>query len=277
MRRLRRAAVIVPLALAACVVGAAPALASHSRTTTTTRVSASLSGVGKPARTRLKIELNGQAVYDKLVRSSFCHADCSLTAVPPGKKVVKVIALQPGGGLDVVLGLYSGGAHCCFLDQVFSQVPGTTRFVKAEYNFLDAGARLERLHGAWVFMSSDARIAEEGFTDFADSSAPIQILDFAGGRFVDITRRYPSLIRPDAARWLRAFRHNPSNNAGLIAGWAADEYLLGNYASTNATLNHYAAERVFTSALGLPHHSQTAFVRELKRDLRALGYVGAGA
>lgn len=272
MRR-RRSALVVLVIMMACAAAAMPALASRSHTTTTTRVGASLSKVGTPAKTRLKIRVDGRVAYDRLVRSPFCHADCTVTPVPPGKAVVKILTLQRGAGLDVVLGLYSGGAHCCFLDQVFSQVPGTRRFVKAEYNFLDAGARLELLHGRRVFMSADAAIAEEGFTDYADSGMPIKIVAFAGGRFVDITRQYPSLIRPDAARWMRAFKHHRSNNAGLIAAWAADEYLLGKYASTNARLNRYAARGVFTSPLGLPHHSQRAFVRELERDLRTLGYV----
>lgn len=271
MRGGSRAALALLTAVAACLVLAMPALGARGRTTTTQRVAATVSNIAKPARTRLKIRLNGATVYDHLVRSPFCGSECSLTAVTPGKAVLKVIGLEPRG-LDVVLGLFSGGAHCCFIDQVFSQAPGSTRFVKTGHNFLDSGARLQRLRGRWAFMSADARIAEESFTDYADSGAPVQIFRFADHRFVDVTRQFPALIRSDAARWMRAFKHHISNGVGLIAAWAADQDLLGHHRLVSSTLRADARKGILHSALGLPHNSQRAFVTELQRELRKLGY-----
>ena len=272
VRRAKRAVAAVATC-AAALAAALPALASSRHSVITESVGARLTNIGKPVKTRLIIKLNGSVAYEQLVRSGFCGSGCSETAIAPGRSALKVLDIESDGRPDVLLGLYSGGAHCCFLDQVFSQVPGTTKYARTEHNFLDAGARLQKLDRRWVFMSADARIADEYFTDFADAGMPIQIWRFSNRRFIDITRSYPRLISPDAARWWRAFKANRYNNVGMIAAWAADEDLLGHYSQVRSTLDAQAARGAFTSSLGLPHSSQTAFVSELQRDLRKLGYV----
>ena len=177
-----------------------------------------------------------------------------------------------GRARDVLLGLYSGGAHCCFIDQVFSLDPGTMAYVKVEHNFLDAGARIKKLDTHYEFLSADARISEAGFTDFADSGAPIQIWRLINRRFVNVTRQYPKLIKPDAAIWMKAFRRHLRNGVGFIAAWAADEDLLGKSKLVSSTLARLARQHRLRSTLGLPHHSETAFVAELQKALRTLGY-----
>ncbi len=86
----------------------------------------------------------------------------------------------------------------------------------------------------WL-LSADAGF-KYAFTDGADSGEPIQIWRFVPQRFVDVTRAYPGLIRTDAARWLRLFRHDLANGVGLIAAWAGDEELLGHDSLVQATL-----------------------------------------
>ncbi len=259
--------------LAACLALPASAAAHRARVTVaTSHVSASLSGVGTPAKTRLTIRLNGQRLYDQHVRSQFCGTLCDVTALTPGTSPLKVLDVESDGQPDVLLGLYSGGAHCCFVDQVFSLDPGTMTYVKVEHNFLDAGARIKKLDTHYEFLSADARISEAGFTDFADSGAPIQIWRVINRRFVDVTRQYPRLIKPDAAIWMKAFRSHLRNGVGFIAAWAADEDLLGKSRLVSSTLAGLARKQRLRSTLGLPHHSETAFVAELQKALRALGY-----
>ena len=259
--------------LAACLALPASAAAHRARVTVvTSHVSASLSGVGTPAKTRLTIRLNGQKLYDQHVRSQFCGTLCDVTALTPGTSPLKVLDVESDGQPDVLLGLYSGGAHCCFVDQVFSLDPGTMAYVKVEHNFLDAGARIKKLDTHYEFLSADARISEAGFTDFADSGAPIQIWRLINRRFVDVTRQYPKLIKPDAAIWMKAFRRHLRNGVGFIAAWAADEDLLGKSKLVSSTLAGLARKHRLRSTLGLPHHSETAFVAELQKALRALRY-----
>jgi hypothetical protein len=265
---MRRGALITLLTLAALWI---PASALAGDTTRAT-VSASVRGAGGSSRLVLSISRNGKVVYKRRVSATGCRGRCISVAVPPGKSPLHVTDLEGNGNLEVVLGLFTGGANCCFIDQVFTYEPAAGTFVPSQHNFLNAGATLSRLDRRWVFRSGDSRVTEAGFTDTADSGTPIQIWRFAKGRFTDVTRAYPKLIRADAARWMRAFNHHVSNGVGLIAAWAADEDLLGRPALVDTTLKRLAAQHKLRTPLGLPHNSATLFVTQLEKLLHKLGY-----
>jgi hypothetical protein len=265
---MRRGSLITLLTVAAL---AAPAVALAGDATTPS-VSARVGVVGTSSQLVLAITRNGRVAYSRAVTASGCRRGCRDVAVPPGKSPLHVLDLDGNSEPEVVLGLFSGGANCCFIDQVFSFDPRTRTYVKSQHNFLNAGATLARLGGHWVLRSGDSRITEAGFTDTADSGTPIQIWRFAGGAFTDVTRRYPKLIRADAAMWLRLFNRHLSNGVGLIAAWAADEDLLGRSAMVDTTLRSLAAQHKLRTPLGLPHDSATQFVAQLEKLLHKLGY-----
>jgi hypothetical protein len=265
----RRGLITLVTVLATSVLPAAVAQGAQGAA-----VSASLSTSGGAAPVlTLTITRNGRVAYRRPVTARGCPR-CSAVAVPPGKQALHVLDLESDGEPDVLVGLFSGGANCCFIDQVFTYNPATRTYVRAQHNFLNAGARLTRLGGHWVLRSGDSRVTEAGFTDTADSGTPIQIWRFAKGTFADVTRRYPSLIRSDAAMWMRLFNHHLSNGVGLIAAWAADEDLLGQSALVHTTLRSLAAHHKLRTPLGLPHDSETAFVDQLEKLLHKLGYTG---
>lgn len=264
MRRGRLITLAAILAISALPVAAAQAAPSAA-------VTASLGSSGTPAVQTLTITRNGRVVYRRPVSAPGCPR-CSAVTVPPGKQAVHVLDLQSDGEPDVVIGLFSGGANCCFIDQVFSYDPSTRTYIRSQHNFLNAGAALARLNGREVFKSGDSRITEAGFTDTADSGTPIQIWRFAHGAFTDVTRSYPTLIRADAAMWMRLFNHHLANGVGLIAAWAADEDLLRRSALVDTTLQSLAAQHKLRTPLGLPHGSATLFVTQLEKLLRKLGY-----
>lgn len=263
---MRRVMTIVTAAAACLGVAASVALAAGG----VTRVSASLSGIGNPAKARLTIKHNGRTLYAEPVRSSVCHADCATAAIPPGRSPLRVLDLESNGQSDVVLGLFSGGAHCCFIDQVFSLDPGTQTYVQSQHDFYDPGARIVRLGGHYEFLSADEAFAY-AFTDFADSGLPIQIWTFGDRRFRDVTRQFPVEIKADAAKWMRAFHHDLKNGVGLIAAWAADEDLLGNDALVSSTLATEKRKGDLRSSLG-PAHSGAKFITALQKLLRKDGY-----
>lgn len=261
---------------AALLVGPGSALATHARPAAadTVRATSSTRGKGRHQRVRLKIRLNGAVAYDQIVTSKACPPGCSSTPIPPGSVPIRAVALQAYGVPDVVLGLYSGGAHCCYVDQVYRLDPATNRFVKTEHDFLDAGARIEDLNGNhnYEFLSADARLSEAGFTDYAHSPAPLQIWAFSGHAFHDVTRSYGSRLTTDAATWLRAFHRQHGNGRGLIAAWAADEYLLKRPGLVSSEL----AGALKAGKLGVPKGfggpPARTFVTQLPRLLRRLGY-----
>jgi hypothetical protein len=268
---MRRGCVITLLGvLALCAPSAALA-----RGVSGASVSARVGIAGGPAGSDslvLAITRNGHVIYNRPVTASGCRGHCTDVAVPPGKSPLHVLDLDGNGEAEVVLGLFTGGANCCFVDQVFSFDPARKTYLESQHDFLNAGAALTRIGGREVFKSGDSRITEAGLTDTADSGTPIQIWRFSARRFTDVTRRYPTLIRADAAMWMRLFDHHLSNGVGLIAAWAADEDLLGRSALVNTTLNTLAAGHKLRTPLGLPHNSETLFVTQLEKLLHKLGY-----
>lgn len=257
--------------IAAVVAGllAIPVLASAVVTTVTVR--ASVRGTGQLRRTRLTITRNGRTLYSRRVLLRNCAVGCTVTDLFPRRSPILVADLEGVHEPNVVVGLFTGGAHCCFVDQVFSYDARRGTYVMSQHNFLDAGASIRPLHGRYVFLSADARVAEDALTDYADSGSPIQIWRFAHRRFVDVTRAYPGLIKADAARWLHLFRRHTKNGIGLLAAWAADEDLLGHSALVRSTLAAEARHNRLHSALE-PHTSAQKLAAQLQKLLRELGY-----
>jgi hypothetical protein len=238
-------------------------------------VGADLSSLGQLSQhIQLTIKLNGTRVFDHVITSRACGAGCATVNLPGTKLPLRAVALTHFGVPDIVIGLYSGGAHCCYTDQVYRVNPATRTVSKTEHNFLDAGARIEDLNrdGNFEFVSADARISDAGFTDYAHSPAPLQIWSFRRNRFIDSTRNYPARLAQDATRWLRAFHRQHGNGRGLIAAWAADEDLLGHPALVKSEL----AGALRAGNLGVPKSlggpKPATFVAQLQKLLRRLRY-----
>jgi hypothetical protein len=251
------------------LLAAAPAAASaKTETASSGNVSATFSydGSGVNATNlRLSISRNGSTLYDQPVTADTPPGACPPCAPGYPSPSVRVLDLGATGEREVVLGLYTKGAHCCTIEQVYSFDPTTNTYVKTERNFGDPGATIKDLghNHHFEFVSADDNFAYE-FTDFAASGMPIQIWGFSGSGFVDITRHYPKLIRKDAVLWWREYKHNPSDNLGLFAAWAADEDLLGHSKLVSRTLASEARKGHLPGA--------RAYVRHLTRFLRQHGY-----
>src|SRR5947209_15390255 len=191
----------------------------------------------------LRISHGTVIVYDAAVTDAACGTSCG-----PGDPhaSVHVLDLEHTGARDVVLDLYTGGAHCCSVEQVFAPSSTGIYLRAGERNFGDPGDRIRDLghNGHLEFLTADDRFAF-AFTDFAASGLPLQVLSYSRGRFHDVTRRYPHLVARDGELWLRAFRGMASSHfadsVGVIAAWAADEDLLGRHVAVDRYLNAQAA------------------------------------
>ncbi len=226
---------------------------------------------------QLTITRAGTVAYSEPVDSKFCDNLCAPAWTTTEKSSVHVVYLEPGGEPNVVLDLYSGGAHCCWIEQVFSFTPGTMTYGEVEYNFADSGERLVDLNhnGLDEFLTADDSFAYE-FTDFAGSGLPIEILRFSNGRFVNVTRSHPKLITKDAKRWLRAFkRMGPSyqDSVGVIAAWAADQDELGHRKPVARYLAQQLRAGHLNSALAPTEPGGKTFLIRLRKFLRARGHL----
>jgi hypothetical protein len=218
---------------------------------------------------RLTIVRNGTTAYSEPVSDPFCGTQCA-PAIPGTKdSSVQVADIGNTGEPNVILSLYSGGAHCCTIAQVFSYDPTTGTYTMARRNFADPAFNLKRLTpgGPDRFVSANPSF-EYAFTSYAQSGEPLQIWGFQNGQFTDVTRSYPALIRKNAALWWRLFRHNLSDGTGPLSAWAADEELLGKNALVQSTLK----AQLKAGHLVGGFINGAKYVKTLNRLLVKLGY-----
>jgi hypothetical protein len=271
------------ISLAAVLVLGAPAAASAAtQTASAGGVTATFSFTGRYpnySHERLQIQRSGNVVYNEPVASEACGTYCAPGAMGSRASSVHVLDLEHNGSPDVVLALYSGGAHCCSIKQVFSYAPSSGGYVKTERNFGDPGDRIRVINGREVFFTADDRFAS-AFTDYAASGLPLQILSFANGQFHDVTRTFPTQIAADAGMWMKAFNNlagqRYSDSVGIAAAWAADEELLANGAGVHGFLQRQAHEGHLNSVVNPTADSGERFVRALDDQLRHDGYVHSG-
>ena len=225
----------------------------------------------------LSIKRDGKQVYQHPITSRYCGEDCQLSIVP-SQKAVQVVNFAQSGEPDVLVSLFTGGAHCCSVAQVFTYDAKSKSYAMAEHNFGDPGYRLERLSsdGAREFVTADDAFAYT-FTDFADSGLPVKVLRLQGHSFDNVTGQFPGLVKVDARQWLRDFhrmaRTHYQNTVGVIAAWAADEYTLGRVKQAKAFLVTQARAGHLNAALAPKSDGGLGFVKKLEKFLRTRGYV----
>ena len=107
------------------------------------------------------------------------------------------------------------------------------------------------------------------------SLQPIAIFDFRGGKLVDVTRSFPTLIAKDARADIRLYKRyrgrRDQDVRGILAAWAADEYLLGRKTTASRLLSR-ALHRGELSGPGGGFPTAKRYVRRLKKLLAKYGY-----
>jgi subtilisin-like proprotein convertase family protein len=182
---------------------------------------------------RLRISRRGTTLFDAVPRRLHpCACPNDGPVVHESGGAVHVRDLDRDGELEVLVDFYSGGAHCCFYTDVYRYVARGRTYRPTVGYWGDLGAKLVDLglDGRPEFRTGDDRFAYV-FTAFAASAFPIRILRFDHGRFVDVTRRFPELVRRDAAALYASYRSQVRSAAydvrGVLAAWLADQYSLG--------------------------------------------------
>jgi hypothetical protein len=208
---------------------------------------------------RLVIKAPRMATYDEPVPAKGCFKVCSSVVTEPA---VQVADLYGDGEYLVVLNLFTGGADCCGIVQVYAPSAATGSWVMSEHNFGEDGARLVEEGGHELFISGDDAFAC-AFIDCAQSGLPLQVFGFSGETFRNVTTAYPRLIKRDASAWAKAYDADPKQGQGLIAAWAADEDNLGLSSTVTTVLQRQVAA----------HNLSSSFVTSLQSFLRKHGYV----
>ncbi|HEY7574210.1 MAG TPA: hypothetical protein VIB08_03555 [Thermoanaerobaculia bacterium] len=140
--------------------------------------------------------------------------------------------LDGNGEPEVLLDLYSGGAHCCSSTRIYFR-SGNGRYAMLSHDWGNAGYRLEDFDRdrKLEFLSADDAFSY-AFTSYAASRRPPRIWRFEDGRLADVTRRHPKILEEDAASCWKAFAElspkDPTGDdvRGLAGAYVADQCLL---------------------------------------------------
>jgi hypothetical protein len=268
----RLAVVTVSLLLLLAAPAAAEEVTRNAGTTSAT-LSWTLPGDGgrNAQGLRLVITRAGAPVFDGNPAVEGCETDAASCAVESFDGGPLTLADVDGDDVeDVLVRLFTGGAHCCSVWKAFLGTGQT-----ATYDFRDASAKLRDLDADGIpeFVTADTGFAYQ-FASFASSGFPVQVVQLRDGRFSAVTDRFPELVAPDARRHLKryrqALRRKRSEPQGALAAWVADQYLLGKGGKARAFLRRELANGHLRHGTG-PVKGK-AFVRGLNKTLEQLGY-----
>src|SRR5205085_4620672 len=221
----------------------------------------------------LRIVRGGAVRYDatpKRIHPCACPGDGPVGR--PGG-AIRVRDLDRDGEPEVLVDFYSGGAHCCFYTDVYRYVPRLRTYRPTIGFWGNLGVRIVDigLDGVPEFRTADDRFAY-AFTSFAGSTFPIRILRFDHGRFVDVTRRFPKLVRPDAAELFALYRSErrraDGDVGGILPAWLADQYLLRRGPSGWPVLG-----RAVRRGELRPWETPRTYLRRVRSFLRRTGYI----
>lgn len=141
----------------------------------------------------------------------------------------------------VLLGFYSGGAHCCWTVRAYA-VSATAVGPPVDIDLGDPAATLRAEGDHSLLVTADDAFAYQ-FDSYAGSGMPIKVLEFTNGAFDDTTRSHLDLVRADAARWWGVANDPPSlDGLGVLAPWVADECLLGQASRAFSTIDQLQAQ-----------------------------------
>lgn len=220
---------------------------------------------------RLRVTRAGVAGLDRTVHLTGCEQPYCRPTYDFDRDPLRVLDLDGDGEPEVLVDVFTGGAHCC-VETLVARFDGTA-YVTFDVSWGDAGYRLGDIGGptaAPEFVSADTRFGYR-FTAFAFSLFPVRIVALRAGRLRDVTAEFPRRIAADAASALRIYRNfgrtSDDTSRGAFAAYAADAYRLGRRPAVLRLARHEArAHRLGTVRGGL------RFVSDLDGFLTRLGY-----
>ena len=269
LRSLALVAVLAaPATAEASVAAGSKTVSFESRAATLSWSKGQYSVAEKP---HLTIKIEGAVVLDRDLTKA-----CQLcTGLADPKHDIALRDLESDGEPEVVVDLFSGGAHCCFTSLIFKLKPGPPpTYAMTVASWGNGGYALKQLDGDGIadFQSDDDRFAYK-FAPYVASYRPPRIFNFTGGRLVDVTRHFPALIRRDMREIDKTLPDGRKfgETRGLIAARVADMELLGQGAKVDAYLQKALARGDLNGISGYPKGKK--FIAALKKFLRNTGYI----
>jgi subtilisin-like proprotein convertase family protein len=233
---------------------------------------------GRYGDVRLRIARAGTIALDTPLARIRCEvcADATGFALLSTVEPLLVRDLDRNGEPEVLLNLYTGGAHCCSFTLLF-HLRGE-RYAQTLGYWGNYGYRLRDLDrdGAPELVAADNRFAYV-FVPYVASVPPTRIWRFDGGRLVDVTRRFPAVIAAEARELLRMYERTRRSEfpevRGILAAYLADHYLLGRAEAGWRTLERaYRRGDLGRGAVKDGYPAGRSYLRKLRSFLRETGY-----
>ena len=212
------------------------------------------------------------AQADAVIPWSIGPAPAQGSTSPPNSDAL-CLADFPGFSLPtVLLGLDTGGAHCCSVVRAITlSTTGQGHVVDDDVG--NPAASLAADGHSAVIVTADNAFAY-AFGSYAASGLPLKVLQFGpAGVFTDVTRQHFDLVSNDAAMWWTTFNADPGNGLGVLAPWVADECVVGQATSAWSTVGQLQAQGRLSGPVGWP--TGAAYVSALKAFLAQHGYCPA--
>jgi hypothetical protein len=279
---MRRLALL--LTAAAALLIAAPAVADTHRTETAQRqgVTAALDydrhSDFEYRSVVLTVTRQGATALDHVAVPAPCD-ECPVLpagATPPASSLT-VRDLDGDGEPEVLVDLYTGGAHCCFSTWFYRWDPAAGAYAKRVHGWGDPSYRIGDLRhdGRPELITADDRFAY-AFTCFACSLLPIRIFSYEAGHLRDVSRKFPTRLHSDAREARRIYererRRKEADVRGILPAYLADEYRLGHGARGERLLKKALARGELSNSFGFGPSGRT-YVRKLHSFLRRTGYI----
>jgi hypothetical protein len=214
------------------------------------------------------------------VNCARCPSDGPNLFAASAARSLLVRDLDADGEPEVLLGLYTGGAHCCFYSLVLRYRPSDGVYRRFTAFWGNPGARIADLDrdGRPELVTGDDRFSYR-FAAFAYSVQPLLVWHYDHGRLIDATSAFPGLVAREAYALWRSYLadrgHGPSADVrGVLAAYLADEYRLGRgdegwrrleQALQRGELHPYGRDDDFWP-------TDRAYLRKLRAFLQQTGY-----
>jgi hypothetical protein len=208
----------------------------------------------------LTVSVDGRPVRTMAVRPPFGFSTMSgVTTLQPltGKRSRQICLARFAGArpasagpasagpeVAVLVGTFSGGAHCC--TWVYANVVAPPRAFLARpvwQNIGNPAVQLKAYAGTTLLVTEDNSFAYT-FDSYAASGMPVRVLELREGEFLNTTRHHLAMVAANARFWWAQYRQvsgpkgfEPKGGLGILAPWVADECLLGHAETAWATVD----------------------------------------
>lgn len=181
----------------------------------------------------MRIRRAGRTGLDASLRQLNCR-ECPNTGLlfTGGQNPLTIRDLDFDREPEVLLDLYTGGAHCCSYTLMFRYRPKLRDYRRIVGFWGNVGYRLLDIDrdGRPELVSADDRFSY-AFAPYAASVQPLQIWHYDRARLVDVTDSFRGLVEKEAARlwqsYLAVRRSQYPEVRGILAAYLADLYRLG--------------------------------------------------